>query len=269
MITKILKLDKIGKFSTINQEKDFKYGGKGQNCNIVFGFNGSGKTTISNAISFFADDSFISEDEKKEIFDDIRNGDESIIELNLQGDSKIKYPANNTHSKSIYIFNPNFVTTHVFNGTKGNLKKFSNIGGEIKNKKIDNINKQIEKLNEEKIQLDDENKKLDDKFDEITKVKSKAFNKTLSITGQTKVLQKPNLSIESIPSNSIDGLDAKLNTFSVDYDLSKKQIELNTNLQEIRQISFGSIDLDLSVINDLLSKNIQQISKDALEKKIK
>ncbi len=31
-----------------------QFGRKGQNCNIIFGFNGSGKTTISNAVSFFA-----------------------------------------------------------------------------------------------------------------------------------------------------------------------------------------------------------------------
>jgi AAA15 family ATPase/GTPase len=93
MISKISKLDKIGKFSSITQERDFKYGGKGQNCNIIFGFNGSGKTTLSNTISFFADNSFISEEEKKEIFDDIKNDDNSIIELSLQGNSNIKYPA--------------------------------------------------------------------------------------------------------------------------------------------------------------------------------
>src|SRR3989304_10006774 len=113
MIIKISKLDRIGNFSTINQEKAFQYGGKGQNCNIIFGFNGSGKTILSNSISCFADNSFISEDEKKEIFDDIKNEDDSMVELELQGNSKIKYPANNTHSKSIYIFNSNFVATHV------------------------------------------------------------------------------------------------------------------------------------------------------------
>ena len=83
MISKISKLDKIGKFSTINQEKVFQYGGKGQNCNIIFGFNGSGKTILSNSISFFADNSFISEDEKKEIFNDIKNKDDSFVELDL------------------------------------------------------------------------------------------------------------------------------------------------------------------------------------------
>ena len=35
MISKISKLDKIGKFSSINQEENFKYGGKGK---IVISF---------------------------------------------------------------------------------------------------------------------------------------------------------------------------------------------------------------------------------------
>jgi hypothetical protein len=40
MIKKISKLDKVGKFYSITQEKYFRFGVKGQNCNIIFGFNG-------------------------------------------------------------------------------------------------------------------------------------------------------------------------------------------------------------------------------------
>ena len=267
MISKISKLNRIGNFSTISQEKAFQYGEKGQNCNIIFGFNGSGKTILSNSISFFADNSFISEDEKKEIFDDIKNEDDSIVELDLQGNSKIKYPANNTHSKSIYIFNSNFVATHVFNGTKGNLKKFANIGGEIKNKEIYNINEKIDRLNEEKTILENENKKLDGKHAEITKTKSESFGR--SLTDKSKRLQVQDLSSVSLPSETIENLETKLSTLTDDYNLSKKQTELNFDLEEIRQLNFDSINLDLTVIDGLLSKNIQQLSKDVLEKKIK
>jgi len=267
MISKISKLDKIGNFSTITQKEAFKYGGKGQNCNIIFGFNGSGKTILSNSISFFADNSFISEDEKKEIFNDIKNGDDSIVELDLQGKSKIKYPASNTHNKSIYIFNPNFVATHVFNGTKGNLKKFSNIGGEIKNKEIDNISKQIDILDEKKAVLENKNKKLDGKHAEITKTKSKSFGE--SLTDKSKRLPVQDLSSVSLPSETIENLETKLSELTADYELSKKQAELNFDLEEMRQLNFDSINLDLTVIDDLLSKNIQQLSKDFLEKKIK
>lgn len=267
MISKISKLDKIGKFSSVNQEKVFQYGGKGQNCNIVFGFNGSGKTTLSNVISFFADNSFISEDEKKEIYDDLKNGNDSVVELDLQGNSKIKYPATSTHSKNIYIFNSNFVATHVFNGTKGKLKKFSNIGGEIKNKEIDSINEQIGKLVEEKTKLEIENEKLDEKHAEITKARSTSFGKTL--TDKNKRLQTQDLHSVQLPSETIENLDTKLSTLSADYELSKKQTELNSDLEELRKLNFNLLNLDFSKIDELLSKNIQQLSKEVLEKKIK
>lgn len=266
MIKKISKLDKIGKFSSITQEKDFQFGEKGQNCNIIFGFNGSGKTIISNSLSFFADNSFISEEEKTEIFNDLRNSEDSVAELDLQGNSRIKYPANNAHSKSIFIFNSNFIATHVFNGTRGNLKKFSNIGGEIKNKEIDKINEQTDILNKEKSKLDDENKRFDEKHEEITKTKSTSFGK--SLTDKYKKIQAQDLLRSALPTETIEILETKLGTLSVDYDLSKKQIELNSDLQEIRQINFGSVELDINVIGDFLSKNIQQLSKDVLEKKI-
>ena len=64
MIKKISKINKIGCFLTFVQEKDFQYGDN--NCNIIFGFNGSGKTTISNILSFFANNSFLDEDDKEE-----------------------------------------------------------------------------------------------------------------------------------------------------------------------------------------------------------
>lgn len=267
MISKISKLDKIAKFSSITQEKVFQYGEKGQNCNIVFGFNGSGKTTLSNAISFFADNSFISEEEKKEIFDDIKNEDNSVVELSLQGNSNIKYPASSVHSKNFYIFNSNFVATHVFNGTKGRLKKFSNIGGEIKNKEIDTINQQIETIEEEKKKLESENKKFDDKHEEITKEKSKGFGKTL--TDKNKRLQAQDLSNVQLPNSTIEELEAKLSSLSADYELSKKQDDLNTDLEELRQLIFGTFSLNIENIDEnILSKNIQQLSKDVLEKKI-
>lgn len=265
MINKISKLNKIAKFSFINQEKAFQFGEKGRNCNIIFGFNGSGKTTLSNAISFFADNSFINDDEKKEIYDDIKNSDDSVVELDLQGNSKIKYPDANTYSKNIYIFNSNFVASHVFNGTKGKLKKFSNIRGEIKNKEINNINEQIDKLSKEKTKLEIENEKLDDKFEEVRQRRSQSFNKTLA----NSRLMVPKISEAVIPKETIEELEKEIDILSTDYELSKKQTELNVDLEELRQLNFSSLLLDVPTIDKLLSKNIQQLSKEVLDKKIK
>ncbi|MDD3999834.1 MAG: AAA family ATPase [Bacilli bacterium] len=263
MIKKISKLDKIGKFSSITQERDFKYGGKGQNCNIIFGFNGSGKTTISNIISFFADNSFISEEEKKEVFDDIKNDETSIVELSLQDNSNIKYP-NNIHCKNFYVFNSNFVTTHVFDGTKGRLKKFLNIGGEIKNKDIDSINQQIKTLEEEKEKLEKENAKMDNRFEEIKKKWSQDFNKTLL----NSRLMAPKILDATLSNRKINTVQETLDQLKIDYELSKKQDDLSIDLGELRQLTFNPFTFDFEKIDEILSKNIQQLSKDVLEKKI-
>jgi len=266
MIKKISKLSKIGCFLSFTQKKDFQYGDN--NCNIIFGFNGSGKTTISNALSFFADNSFIDEDEKKEIFDDIKNSNDSIVELDLQNTSTIKYPANSEHNKEIYIFNSHFVSTHVFNGTKGKIKKFSNVSGEIKNKEIDRINEEISTVEKERKNLKDSNKELDNKHKEITRRRSKDFSK--SLTDKNKSIQTQNLSLTVLPTKTLYELEKELADLVIDYELSKKQDGLKDDLETLRQLDFSKkIALDLTKNDELLSKNIQQLSKDVLEKKIK
>ncbi len=265
MIKKITKLDRIGKFSSITQNKDFMYGGKNQNCNIVFGFNGSGKTTLSNAISFFADNSFISEEEKRVIFNDIKNSDTSKIELKLNDNNTIDYPSNNhPRNKSIYVFNSNFIITHVFNGTKGRLKKFSNNGGEIKNKEIDIINQRIEILYEEKKKLENENSTLDGKFEEIRKRWSQDFNKTLP----NSRLSAPKILTSQLPDKELKSTEETLIQLKVDYELSKKQEDLSIDQSELRQLTFDIFRFDFEKIDEILTKNIQQLSRDTLEKKI-
>lgn len=267
MITKVSKLEKVGKFSSVIQEKDFQRG-EGHNCNIIFGFNGSGKTTLSNAISFFADNSFISEDEKAIIFDDIKNDDTAAVELNLESSSTIKYnPANHPHSKTIYVFNSNFISTHVFDGTKGRLRKFSNASGEIKNEAIEEANTKIRDLEAESKRLKDDIQREDEKVKTISSTNSSNFAKIL--TDKNKRLTVPNLAKEVLPPETLETLQQKLSNLAVDYDLSKKQSELSIDLAQLSSIMFKTCDLDLIKIKTALNKNIPQLSKDILEAKIK
>ena len=222
---------------------------------------------LSNVISFFANNSFISEDEKERIFNDIKNGDESVVELSLQGNSRIKYPASSIHSKDFYVFNSNFVATHVFDGTKGNLRKFSNVDAEIKNKAIDDINLRIGELEAEKQLLEDDDTALDTKYKAILRLRSKEFGQTL--TDLNKKITKQNLDKAILPSTTIENLESQLSKLSADYELSKKQNELNADLEDLRQLSFNSGSIDFSKIDEILAKNIQQLSKEAVERKIR
>lgn len=254
-------------FANFNQEEDFIYGEKGGNCNIVFGFNGSGKTTITNAISFFSDNSFLTEDEKKEIYRDLQISSEGNIELSLQGKSTIKYPASSEHSKNICVFNPNFVSTHVFDGTKGKIRKFSNIGGSVSNPAIDKINKELEEKIKQKKDKNTENEKLEKEQKKITQRRSNDFSKTL--TDKNKRITAQNLSSCVIPDESLDDLKEKIKALSVDYELSKKQAELSNDIDSIEQKKFTEITFDTEPLESLLKKNIQHLSKDVLERKIK
>jgi wobble nucleotide-excising tRNase len=267
MIQKVNKIQDVGMFKSINQSVDFIYGGKGANCNILFGFNGMGKTTLSNIFSFFGESTFISEDEKKELFDDLKSNNTATAELLLQGKSTIKYPSSSPHNKSIYIFNSNFVTSHVFNGSESRLKKFSTVSGEIKNKEIDKINQSISDLNDELTTLGTETKALESKHVEITKSNSKDFGKAL--TDKNKSISSQNLDQAVLPGEKLEALQENLRGLINDYELSKKQSELNSDLEELRIMNFSAVNFDFSVAEDLLTTTIQQLSKEALETKIK
>jgi len=264
MIKKILKLEQIGKFSTLTQEKNFLYGE--QNCNIIFGFNGSGKTTLSNIISFYADNSFISEGEKTTIYEEIKNSTSAVAEIELQDGNKCKYPANQ-HNKNIYVFNAHFVATHVFDGTKGKLKKFSNTAGEIENEAIKKANEKIKDLEAVGKKLKGENESLDGTLKTINKTHSRNFGSTL--TDKNKRLTAPDLAKEQFPSETLDELQQELTGLVNDYDLSKRQEDLENNLTKLRQIVFQKCDLDLNKVSEVLNKNVRQLSKEVLENKIK
>ncbi|MDD5769758.1 MAG: AAA family ATPase [Candidatus Gracilibacteria bacterium] len=266
MIKKISKINNLGKFTDFSQDKIFIYGGIGNNCNIIFGFNGSGKTTISNILGFFSDNSFITEDEKEEIFDDLKNNNDSKIELELQT-GNINYPATHKHSKEFYVFNSNFISNHVFDGTNGKIKKFNNISAEITNKDISNINEKILELNEEIIKIDNENNKLENLLDEITKLRSSDFSKIL--TDKNKRLSKPNILNSITSNNEIIELNKKIDELKNDYELSKKQSEIVKDIEKLGEINFEQVSINIEKSYSILGKNIQQLSKEILENKIK
>lgn len=136
-IKKIVGFHNFGKFSQFTQNVEFNYGEQ-DNVNIIFGFNGSGKTTISNAFSLFGDNAFISEEEKEKIFNDIKLNDQSYVELCIEN-TNVKYPSNRPKNQKIYCFNPNFVSAHIFDGSRGKAKKFTKNKAEFTTPEIERI----------------------------------------------------------------------------------------------------------------------------------
>ncbi len=119
MIKKIFELINIGRFSNFQQKQDFAIhtNAHPNNCNIIFGFNGSGKSTISNVLSLFGDESFSKN--KPAVLHAITREESGVpsIKLELQNGQQLSY-SDTTAPKLIYVFNSNFVSDHVSNGVR-------------------------------------------------------------------------------------------------------------------------------------------------------
>ena len=259
MIEKISKVNNIGKYNSFEQKSSFIKG-----CNIIFGYNWSGKTTISNILSLFGNDSFISKEQKELLFEDMKNDNKSSsVEIILNGNN-LKYPSKNHKEHSVYVFNSNFVANHVFDGTKAKLSSFSKSSASITNEKIIQLERQIAEKNELKEKLKAENKSLLKEFNKIKTKYSEEFNKNISDKNM------PSIKYEKLelPNEPITDLKLQKERLLEDYKLTKRQQEVHDDLEQLKNLPFIPCKIDLKKINDLLGKEIKQLAQKALEKKI-
>lgn len=260
MIKKISKVNNIGKYNSFEQKLSFIKG-----CNIIFGYNWSGKTTISNILSLFGNDSFISKEQKELLFEDMKNDNKSSsVEIILNGNNNLKYPSKNHKNHNVYVFNSNFVANHVFDGTKAKLSSFSKSSASITSEKIIQLEKQIADKNEEKEKLKAENKAFEEKFKKIKKFYSDEFNSNIS--GR----KMPTIKFEELelPNESITDLNFQKERLLENYKLTKRQQDVHAALEELKDLSFILCKIDLKKTNDLLGKEIKQLAQKVLEKKI-
>lgn len=258
MIKKISKVNNIGKYNSFEQKSSLFIKG----CNIIFGYNWSGKTTISNILSLFGNDSFISKEQKELLFEDMKNDNEpSSVEITLHDDNNLKYPSENHKGHSVYVFNSNFVANHVFDGTKAKLSSFSKSSASITSEKIIQLEGQLAEKNELKEKLNAENISLKKEFEKIKKLYSEEFNKNVSDK------KMPSVKFEELelPNESITDLDLQKENLLENYKLTKRPQEVHNDLEQLKKLSFK---IDLKKINDLLGKKIKQLVQKVLEKKI-
>jgi wobble nucleotide-excising tRNase len=134
MINKIDLLCKIAKFERFNwhsEVDDFR------KVNIVFGYNGSGKTVISNVFRLFSEQI---DNQSDSLFRELSNDSSSIVEITFDG-TKIKY-GTTVDKKDIYVFNSDFIADHVYDGTIANIKEFDSsvvTQEQLKNPKISQL----------------------------------------------------------------------------------------------------------------------------------
>ncbi len=261
MIKKIFELINIGRFSDFRQKQDFaiRTAASTNNCNIIFGFNGSGKSTISNVLSLFGDGSFSKN--KPDILRAMTRDDADIpsIKLELQNGQKLPY-SDTIREGPIYVFNSNFVSDHVSNG----VRKFNGANDGLTTPELQDTNNKIEELEKNKRDAVKEIERLEKEFERIKGAASKDFNKkfpSLRLTGLT-------LDNASIPQTTEIELEKQKDNLILEHEHSTKSLEIANHITQLQSISLNQINLDIKMINELLGRTITQLSKSALEDRI-
>lgn len=230
--------------------------------NIVFGYNGSGKTVISNVFRLFSKQI---DNQSDQLFQELSHDSSSIAEVTFNG-TKIKY-GTNVDKKDIYVFNSDFIADHVYDGTVSNIKEFDSsvvTKEQLKNPKISQLENKIDKLNKDSKLKNTQKELLDDKFKEMRGELSRELNDKISGTRFHSV---------NIPGTAVakkeDEVRKQLNIVFSDYEMSGKQEELKNDIIKLKELIFDTIKINLDSSKKAILKDISEISRKMVGKKLK
>jgi wobble nucleotide-excising tRNase len=260
MIKKIDKIHQIGKFENFEWGENIEF----SKVNLLFGFNGSGKTTLSNIFNLISTKKIYSIVRKEELFKDLANSTDSIV--HFTGKNKISYPAEKPNYENIYVFNSNFISEHVYDGSKSNLRKFDVSNTELQDSKIKGLNDNIEKIEKDNKKLDNEIEDLDKSFNKLKKDYNSEFRKTFS--NKTLSIGKDVPTLKQFKTKNIDKLKSELEEKKQDLKFAKNQSKLNDDIAKLKEIGFKKLEIDQVSITNVLNNTVQKISTNSLTKNI-
>lgn len=263
MIKSIEEIRNLGCFNDLKWNDLPKF----DKYNFLFGFNGSGKTTLSNIFNLVTSKSNYSEDRKQELFKDLKLIGPARIKISASNNQTLTYPTSTgQNNRNVYVFNSNFISEHVYDGTKGNLKKFNVSSTELNDPEIQNISDKIVSIEKSIKDYSEAISKTDNLYSEIKKEKNSDFrnrfaNKQLSV-------EKNIPSTDSIPKESLEELNKKLSNNIKDQNLARNQKTLVEDVKIIEELSFYELSITYSEIEKLIKGSVTKVATDVLAKKI-
>lgn len=227
--------------------------------NILYGNNGSGKTTFSNILFLLSKHC----KDKSQLLAELIDVDSEIEIISDTG----KITQKNILEKNLdlYVFNSKFITDHVYNGTMANIDSFSS-DIKLTSPEIEKID---EVLNQRKIRLQKLQKwvsLIEIKLEAIFKVYNDEFQKNISGARLTGI--KPSIDKKEV--GDLLALKKELENLYKDY--SKKSKESNTidkyNNLKSKLNSIINIDVDIDELSKRLELKISSEAKGKVAKRI-
>src|SRR5690554_305085 len=260
MIKKIAEIKKLG----IYDSYQWKCSKEFNKHNICFGFNGSGKSTLSNLFNLVASNKIFTQDQKDELFKDLKTADN---DSSVKFKDDLTYPVRpNQENLRIYVFNSNFIANHVYDGTVGKMTKFNVAETVLEDPTIKQINADIDTKTKEKENKEADNKEIEDKFKEL----KTAYNLVYREHFPNRQLRSGNTipAITELTSNTKEEIESSIAQKIAEYKLSEKQAELESDILEISKLEFKKIEIDLVELSSLLEQSAKENATDNLKDKI-
>lgn len=257
MINQFQKIKSIGCYDdyTFIQKKIEPFG----KINILYGSNGSGKTTFSNLLFLLSKHC----KEKEQLISELIDKDSELEIITSSG--KVTHKNISEKNLDLYVFNSKFVTDHVYNGTRSNVDSFSN-DVKLTSPEIEKIDSLIKQYAERNKKLSAWSIAIDLKLEAIFKLYNEEFQKKISgsrLTGvkPTSVLKKE---------GDLSLLKSELNILYTEYSNKSKEastIESFTSLID-KFNSIANIDIDVSKTIKELSIKVSSEAKGRIGAKV-
>ncbi|MFC3416584.1 AAA family ATPase [Algoriphagus hitonicola] len=260
MIKKIKEIKKLG----IYDSYQWKCSKEFNRHNICFGFNGSGKSTLSNLFNLVASNKIFTQEQKDELFKDLKTSDN---DSSVKFKDDLTYPVRpNQENLRVYVFNSNFIASHVYDGTVGKMTKFNVAETILEDPTIKQINADIDTKTKEKESKEADNKEIEDKFKEL----KTAYNLVYREHFPNRQLRSGNTipAITELTSNTKEEIESSIAQKIAEYKLSEKQAELESDISEISKLEFKKIEIDLVELSSLLEQSAKENATDKLKDKI-
>jgi wobble nucleotide-excising tRNase len=262
MLTKIQSIDNIDPFpANMWPETDLEF----KKINLIYGFNGSGKTMFSNFLRLFS----ASEDTSEiEVILKSNQLKPIAIDMAWDGNSIKSFAA----KKKMYTFNANFISEHVYNGTASKVKKFRGdivTPDKLKNPIINKLENEIEEASLRKINIQDAliavnnlSKSINGRVSEIlnTKIKGSRIPRGLDITNRANI---PDQS----PQGTLEEIESELNEHFRRYEIELMKTELNNDIAILESLYWQPININYD-FREFLERNLTQETLRAISYKI-
>lgn len=263
-------LDKITKSSNVGSTGSLLMDAGCENFarhNIIYGSNGSGKTTFSSVCWLFSDN--LEVEQRASIQSKLAKDDKLTIDLELDFAGKKSKLGKSLHP--IYVFNPEFVAGHVYDGKTTNIKKFKEgivTAGQLKNPKINLLEDDASKLRIQEGLIETEQTRLVKTSSKLKQTISTELNqKTVGL--RMPAINLPGALTHELPPASLADLKKELAKHYANYEKSRSNTDLETNRQSI-SATYKSDYPDITVnITNLISTELKTTASEHVKERIK